>query len=169
MMRPPRLKRSTLCGTQIGLLVRRTVYLLRRASVAAIVAVGILVSPSATYASCYEFAIEREFATARAVFLGRVVRSEVVRTGPGPVDVETVTSFTIKQSWKGPGERSMTVTSCGGGDVACTSGIAFIPGRDYLVFASGERLETSSCEAFKVEKAATSLAWLRRRPSRTPR
>ncbi len=35
----------------------------------------------------------------------------------------------------------MKVTSCGGGDVVCTTGIEFNPGRDYLVFASGERFE----------------------------
>lgn len=148
--------------------MRNMIYPPRKATAAAILAAGLLVVSRDTYASCSEFAIEREVATSSAVFLGKVVRSEVVRTGPSPADVETVTTFKVERTWKGPGGRSIKVTSCGGGDVVCTIGIDFIPGRDYLVFADGERFETSSCSAFKADKSGTSLAWLRRRPSRTP-
>lgn len=94
-------------------------------------------------------------------------KNEVARTGPSATDVETVTTFEVERTWKGPSQRSIKVTACGGGDVVCTVSIEFIPGRDYLVFASGNRFLTSMSNAFDANKSDELLQWLRQKPSRT--
>ena len=148
--------------------MRNAFYGLRRARVAIVATLVAVAASRESHASCSEFRVEEAFVTSSAVFLGRVLRNEVVRSGPGSTDVDTFTTFEVERTWRGPRHRSIKVASCGGGDVVCTVGIDFIPGRDYLVFASGNRLLTSSCGAFEPERAEKPLKWLRRRPSQTP-
>ena len=119
-----------------------------------------------SYASCYVFEIDRAFRDAKAVFVGRVVSTKLIRVGRESTDVSTVATLSVERRWKGPRTKTLDVRTCGGGDAVCTVGIEFIPGDRYIVFAYGRLFETSICDTRLVEDAGKEMLWLERKPSR---
>jgi len=119
-------------------------------------------------ASCAVFEVGPGFRTAKAVFVGEVVATRVVRSATDPLDVRTVATVNVERSWKGPRARTLEVSACGGAGVACTVSMDFEVGRRYLFFAEGNPLSTSSCMSRPIETASAELRWLERKRSTEP-
>lgn len=115
--------------------------------------------PRSVYASCYKFEVERAFRESSAVFIGRVLESDVR-------DVKTVATFQVTQSWKGSEQRTIPITTCGGSYLVCNVGNDFVVGHEYLVFAYGDPLRTSACDTAEVAASSSKLKWLQSRPSK---
>lgn len=114
-------------------------------------------------ASCAVFEISSGFRDARAVFVGEVLATRIVRLHND--DVRTIATVKVEQRWKGPTGKMLEVSACGGGDVVCTVSMEFKVGRRYLFFAESDPLFTSDCMSQPIEKAAAELQWLQQKPS----
>jgi hypothetical protein len=109
--------------------------------------------PRAAIGSCYTFDIREDFKNARAVFVGTVASTKPMRTDDRGVD--TVAGFVVERQWKGPLRKTLDVMTCGTIDgPACLVGVLFQPGERYLVFAYRDRLETTNCTAWRLDKSA---------------
>ena len=125
-------------------------------------------------ASCAKRSLEQQFAGSTAVFVGRATAQQAeartrVVSGGARDEIDTVTTFAVEQMWKGAPAKEMRVMTCGGslGDRAftCSSSFRFHIGSTYLVFASGEPLETSECvPTALVDRATQTLEWLVKQP-----
>jgi len=136
----------------------------RKQSVIAIVAsVMVVGSGSSAGASCAVFEIGSGFRDSRAVFIGEVLATRVVRS-----KAQTVATIRVERRWKGPRGKTIEVSTCGGGDAVCTISIDFQVGGAYLIFAEGRPLATSDCMAWPVEEAKEQLQWLQPHPSSRP-
>jgi hypothetical protein len=127
-------------------------------------AVVVIFASRASYASCYVFEIDRAFRDARAVFVGRVVSTKLIRVGRDSTDVSTVATLLVERRWNGPRTKTLDVRTCGGGDAVCTVGIEFIPGDRYIVFAYGRLFETSVCDTRLVADADKEMLCLNGNP-----
>jgi hypothetical protein len=122
-------------------------------------------------AMCPKRTLEEQFAGSAIVFVGRAT-SQTVESGPN--GVSTATTFIVEDMWKGTPATEVRVRTCGGvlGDTAYTCGesFRFRIGLTYLVFASGERFETSTCvPTALLERASATLEWLAKQPRLTGR
>ena len=126
-------------------------------------------------ASCAKTTLELSFAGSIVVFVGRATAQQAeartqVLSGEARERIDTVTTFAVEQMWKGAPAKEVRVTTCGGslGDRAftCSSSFRFYTGSTYLVFASGEPLETSECvPTALVDRATQTLEWLAKLPA----
>lgn len=111
--------------------------------------------------------VEQEFAESTAVFVGRVIATEV-RTGRES-EASTVATFAVERAWKGVSASTVEVATCGGGNEICTVAVEFRVGERYLVFAGGEPLFTSKCGRTGTAKHdlwEQTWEWLSQRPRR---
>jgi hypothetical protein len=130
--------------------------------------VVLLASSRQAVGSCAVFEIAQGFRDARAVFIGQVLSTRVVRAKTTPFDVNTVAIVRVERQWKGPRAKTLEVSSCGGGDVVCTVSMEFVVGQRYLFFAEGRPLSTSDCMSQSFDAARSELRWLERKPSTRP-
>jgi hypothetical protein len=145
---------------------------MRRTTLVLLVAFGLSSVP--LRATCVSMPLEQQFAESTVIFVGRATAQQsAARTlVVGTVTVEeinTVTTFTVEQMWKGAPATEVRVTTCGGqlGDrgVTCSNSFTFSAGSTYLVFASGEPLQTSRCvPTALLEQASQTLEWLAKQP-----
>jgi hypothetical protein len=121
-------------------------------------------------------ALAEEFTKSAVVFVGRAITQEVetateVIVPPDTIHrwTRTITTFEVEEVWKGPSGKTVRVRTCGVGK-SCSVTFEFQIGSRYLVFASGEPLQTSRCNSTAlVERAGRTLEWLADKPRTTPR
>src|SRR5262249_40294895 len=82
---------------------------------------------------------------------------------------ETQTTFEVEEIWKGTADSARRVRTCGWTDgtieMLCSECSTFMVGSRYVVFASGDPLETSQCLATAlVDRAHKTLQWLSGKP-----
>jgi hypothetical protein len=102
--------------------------------------------------------ISAAYRQAAAVFVGRVISLEVAPSAarePGEDDM--VATLQVERRWKGPRTSTLRVRTCGTQATVCTCGVDFQLGARYVVFASGKRLETTSCDLTRLALAADDL------------
>ena len=122
----------------------------RRLACVAIVC-AVIVPVQTVAASCYEFNLGAAFSEARAVFVGRVVSIKPIRTTGNPVETNTVATLSVERQWKPPRVKMIDVSTCGYDDEAvCIVGVDFRVGDRYLVFAYGDRLDTTNCDTWRL-------------------
>ena len=93
-----------------------------------------------------------------AVFLGRVVAFRIVaKRVQGTLQEDTEVTFAVDRRWKGATRRSVKVRTCGTERIVCTCGAHFELGYSYVVFASGNPLETTSCHPNEQFEGAEDL------------
>jgi hypothetical protein len=104
-------------------------------------------------ASCYAFDSGEYYKDARAVFVGTVLATNVVRPAEGsdPADTHTKVTLRIERRWKGARQKTTSVTTCGGDDVLCVTGADFAVGGRYFMFAFGAELDTSVCSSWRLD------------------
>ena len=68
-----------------------------------------------------------------------------------------VATLRVERRWKGPRTSLVRVRTCGTQAAVCTCGFDFQLGARYVVFASGSRLETTSCDRTRLALAADAL------------
>lgn len=73
--------------------------------------------------------------TAKAVFVGKVVRVMEPKNEDGSPRGVLLAEFEVVKSWKGVDEKFVIV---GTGNVCCTCGYPFTLGRTYIVYAVGD-------------------------------
>ena len=128
-------------------------------------------------ASCRKMTLEEQFALSTVVFVGRATAQEAeahtrvlgTTTTFTREEISTVTTFTLEEMWKGASATELRVETCGGrlGDkgFACSESFTFQIGSTYLVFASGDPLQTSACvPTALLERASATLEWLTKQP-----
>ena len=128
-------------------------------------------------ALCAKSRLEEQFARSTVVFVGRATaqgaeaRTRVLGTGTTVTteEINTTTTFTVDKMWKGAPATNVRVKTCGGvlGDqsVTCDPSFTFRIGSTYLVFASGEPLQTSNCvPTALLERVSQTLEWLSKQP-----
>jgi hypothetical protein len=134
---------------RLAVLLRWESTMLRLVLIAALV---IGAPPRVLVAQCVTFDNPPElFAVSDAVFLGKVV--ETAPTGArGHHVIESIATFRLERSWKGPRDRVVRVGS----------ETPLQIGRRYLVFATGRPLATSTeCRwSEPIEQATEKLDWL---------
>jgi hypothetical protein len=130
----------------------------------------IALSPALVHANCPISDFDQQFASAGAVFLGRAIKQEVVDAPRKSEsnDRMTETTFAIEDQWKGIG-TTIRVRTCswsvGGLNLTCGEDFHFEVGNTYLVFASGNPLETGGCTpTANLDRAAAILTWLAGKP-----
>ena len=135
-----------------------------------VLAVAIVALSALLRADCPNVDLDQQFASADAVFVGRVIGQEVVNSPrrPKPHDRMTETTFTVEDLWKGNG-TTVRVRTCSwsveGVNLTCSEDFHFQIRDTYIVFASGTPLETSGCSATaRLDKAETVLKWLAGKP-----
>jgi hypothetical protein len=113
---------------------------LSAALAAAVLGFGsLLLFPDCAHAcSCMSAPVEKEFSWSEAVFAGEAVSVE----GEGSED-RTVT-FRVVKTWKGPDRGTLQVRTAASG---ASCGYGFEEGREYVVYAAGDRLEVNLCSA----------------------
>ena len=145
-----------------------------RRTTLALLAVWFGLASTPLRASCAKSSLGQQFAGSTVVFVGRATAQQAearTRVGSGAGEgIDTVTTFAVEQMWKGPPEKEVRVMTCGGrlGDRAftCSSSFRFHIGSTYLVFASGEPLETSECvPTALVDRATQTVEWLAKQPA----
>ena len=120
--------------------------------------------------ACAPLIIERAYTEASAIFVGRVVSTKSVKTGPGMDEVHTVATLRVQRVWKGPRSTVIEVKTCGGRvseqvETICTVGANYRVGTSYLVLAFGESLDTSQCATRPLDESIDELLWLASKPS----
>ena len=125
-------------------------------------------------ALCMKMTLEEQFASSAVVFVGRATAQEAeartrVLSNVTREEINTATTFAVQEMWKGAPATEVRVMTCGGvlGDRhgTCDPSFTFRVGSTYLVFASGERLETSECfPTALLERASQTLEWLAKQP-----
>lgn len=103
---------------------------------------------------------DQHFAASEVVFFGRATGQQVV---PGRDDrSETETTFEVTTHWKGAPRKQIAIRTCGSPGVWCEHEFKFEPGKNYLVFASGNPLRTSMCSLTSAgANADVVVAWLK--------
>ena len=119
-------------------------------------------------ASCAALEIDEAFHDARAVLVGKVLSTRIVHSTSDPFGTRTVATIDVEQQWKGPGRKTIELSTCGGEDVVCTVSMEFVVGDRYLFFAYDDVLETSDCSAWPIDKAEPELRWLAQKDSSRP-
>jgi hypothetical protein len=127
----------------------------------------IALSPVHVRADCPIVNFDTEFANAAAIFEGRAIKQEVVTTTRGGRVTET--TLDVEQLWKGLSDRTVRVQTCSwalpNAGLVCSEDFHFTVGETYLVFASGQPLETSGCRPTeRVDRADKQLQWLSNKP-----
>ena len=137
------------------------------------VVIFLLHTPVATarvHAECGAMmSLDEQFAMSQAVFVGRAIGQEIVSNQSRPGSRETQTTFEVEEIWKGTADSARRVRTCGWTDgtlmTTCSEGFTFIVGSRYVVFATGDPLETSQCFATAlVDRAEKTLLWLSEKP-----
>jgi len=121
--------------------------------------VTMFLAPDVSACVCTESGdISAQYGQAAAVFVGRVVALEVA---PNPArasgEDDMVATLRVERRWKGPRTRTIRVRTCGTQAVGCTCGFDFQLGARYVVFATGRRLETTSCDRTRLALAADDI------------
>ena len=116
-------------------------------------------------ASCPSAPLESHFSGSTAIFVGRAIAQQVVSATGGGNERVTETTFEVEDRWKGAAEPTVRVQTCGwtvGNDtVTCSSSFQFAIGEEYVVFAIGQPLATSSCQPnARLDRAEKTLQWL---------
>ncbi len=121
--------------------------------------VAIFVAADALPCVCPESGdVSAAYRQAAAVFVGRVVTLEVApNPAREPGEDDMVATLRVERLWKGPRTSTLRVRTCGTQAAACTCGFDFQLGARYVVFASGKRLETTSCDRTRVALAADDI------------
>jgi hypothetical protein len=149
---------------------------MRRATlVLMVVAFGLASVP--VRALCRKMMLEEQYAGSAVVFVGRATAQEAeartrvlgTTTKFTREEINTATTFTVEEMWKGAPAPEVRVATCGGvlGDrhQACDPSFTFRIGSSYLVFASGEPLQSSECvPTALLERASDTLEWLAKKP-----
>jgi len=144
-----------------------------------LLAIWVAFSSDPLTALCAKATLEQQFTGSTVVFVGRATaqqsaaRTRVVNT-VAVEEINTVTTFTVEDMWKGVPATEMRVTTCGGRvddrAVLCSESFTFRVGSTYLVFASGEPLQTNACvPTALLERAGQTLEWLAKQPRITGR
>ncbi len=107
----------------------------------------VLPSRDAAACGCEDLgSVADQLGKARAVFLGRIVRLELaIPSVVGRDNEDMVATFKVERRWKGPAKSMIRVRTSGNQVAISTCGISFQLGRRYVIFASGDPLETTSC------------------------
>ena len=127
----------------------------------------VALSPVHVRAECTIVNFDTQFADAAAVFVGRAVQQEVVMSKRG--ERVTETTLDVEDVWKGVSERIVRMQTCGwalpNAGLVCSEDFHFTVGDTYLVFASGQPLETSRCQPTeRMDRADKQLQWLSNKP-----
>ena len=139
-----------------------------------LLAIWLALASAPLRAVCAKATLEQQFISSTVVFVGRATaqqsaaRTRVVNT-VAVEEIDTVTTFAVEDVWKGVPATEMHVTTCGGRladrAVLCSESFRFGVGSTYLVFASGEPLETNACvPTALLERAGQTLEWLAKQP-----
>jgi hypothetical protein len=102
--------------------------------------------------------IKDELQSSDAVFLGRVVALTIdtVSLEEGTFERMRAT-FKVQRRWKGPNRSRLDVWTCGDQVSFCTCGIEFKLGGEYVVFAAGRPLGSSSCNRTRLAAESKQL------------
>jgi hypothetical protein len=135
--------------------------ILRRLVVLGGLCVFLLLTPAEWLSACVcgeRGTVAEAFKAARVVFVGRVVALEVKPfVVAGRSEEGTVATFEIERGWKGASRGKVRIRTCGTQVMVCTCGVDLQLGERYVVFAAGNPLETSQCDATDLAAAASEL------------
>jgi hypothetical protein len=113
--------------------------------------------------------LDDQFAHSQTVFVGRAVAQQIVPTGSRSETRATETTFEVGEFWKGQKNPTIRIRTCGWIDgsmaMTCSEDVTFHVGLRYVVFASGDPLETNSCfPTGLVDRSEKTLQWLSGKP-----
>ena len=107
-------------------------------------------------ALCRAMTLDEHLAGSRVVVVGRAIEQSVdtpvdPMTGKPLTPWYTLTTFVVEEMWKGSPQKTVTIRNCGASNgqwgFSCDDGqFTFHVGTRYLIFATGEPLETSACQ-----------------------
>ena len=107
--------------------------------------------------------------------MGRAIAQQVVSWPGRPAGTRaTETTFHVEELWKGEPTATLRILNCGWQDVDETSTCSdsqFVVGSRYVVFATGDPLETNECLSRRpsVDRAEQTLQWLASKPHKKAR
>jgi hypothetical protein len=111
----------------------------------------VLTLPTAARAACPLFSLEDQVAYRdAAVFTGRATSQRVIPSEAKAIgSMMTETTFEVEDVWKGDVGPVAQVRTCGytlgNESMTCSEGVTFSIGTRYIIFASGNPLQTNGC------------------------
>lgn len=106
----------------------------------------VTVAPQASACVCEDLGTNAEqIARAKTVVLGRIVDLSIASRQVDGESIEyTVATIQVEKRWKGPKQTRIQVNTCGNQVLACTCGVPFQLGGEYIVVTE-HGSQVSSC------------------------